>query len=313
MRILVTGVSGFVGRLLAARLIAQGHELWGLDLNLEATPDGVHSAEWDLTQTEGLADLLAQIHPEAVAHLAAQASPAAALADPAATFDINVGGSFNLFEAMRSAIPEARLLFISSSEVYGPSDHPHLEDETPAPTGPYGASKATAEIWALQAWRAWKQPVIVARSFPHSGPGQRPDFALPAFARQIARVEAGLQDPVIRVGNLEARRDWLAVEDVVDVYLGLIERGQPGEIYNVCSGIDHSVREALDYLVGRAKIRTRIEIDPALLRPVDLPRLSGDAGKLRNSLNWEPKIDFAAMLDGLLAYWRDRVNEEELR
>jgi len=308
---MITGISGFVGRRLSADLTERGYEVWGLDRNLESAPAGSHSVQWDLARSEGLDELLARIHPGAVVHLAAQSSAARALADPAAAFEANVGGSFRLLEAMRLAIPEARLLFASSAEVYGPSDEPHREDETPAPSGPYGASKAAAEIWMLQAWRSRSQPVVVARSFPHTGPGQRPEFALPAFALQIARIEAGLQEAVLRVGNLSARRDWLDLRDVLSAYIVLLESGEPGGIYNVCSGQDHSVEEALDYLVSRARIRPRIEVDPARLRAVDLPRLAGEAGKLREKLGWKPRHGFERMLDELLDSWRERVHEEE--
>jgi len=313
LRVLITGISGFVGRVLARRLDAAGLEVWGLDRSLEGAPEGLHSVEWDLSTGEGLARLLAQLRPDAVAHLAGQSSPARAQADPPETFRINVGGSVHLVEAMRAACPRATLLLVSSSEVYGDSDLPHREGEVLAPSSPYGASKAAAELWALQAWRSWGLPVRVARSFPHSGPGQRPDFALPAFARQIARAEAGLQEPVLRVGNLEARRDWLDVEDVAEAYLRLLDRAPAGEIYNVCSGRDRAVGEALDYLVGRSRRPLNVATDPGLLRPVDLPRLAGDNAKLRAATGWAPSRSFESMLDGLLEHWRVRVNEEENR
>jgi len=313
LRVLITGISGFVGRHLAAALNARGHGIWGLDRNLDAAPEGLHSVEWDLAGREGLAELLVQLRPEAVAHLAAQSSPSAALDDPEATFRANVTGTERLVEALRAVSPEARFLMISSSEVYGASDRPHFEDEAPAPIGPYGQSKAASERCALEAWRDWGLPAIVARSFPHSGPGQRPDFALPAFARQVARIEAGLQEPVLRVGNLEARRDWLHVSDVVEAYILLLEKADPGEIFNICSGKDHAVGEALDYLVGRSRVPARVEVDPDRLRRVDTPRLAGDAGKLRASLGWRPAHGFEALLDGLLDYWRERVNEEEMQ
>ncbi len=313
MRILITGISGFVGRHLAARLAEAGHEPWGLDLNVEAAPEGFHSLEWNLARAEGLARILDQVRPEAVVHLAGQASPAAALADPEASFEANVTGTDNLLAALRESCPDCRCLVVSSAEVYAPADHPHLESEAPAPAGPYGETKALAESRALTAGRSGGPPVIVARSFPHSGAGQRPDFVLPAFARQVARMEAGLQEPVLRVGNLSPRRDWLHVSDVCEAYLALLERGESGEIYNVCSGKDHSVREALDYLVSLASVAPDIEIDPARVRPADTPRLVGSADKLRAATGWEPSVDFETLLASLLDHWRDRVNEEEER
>ncbi len=313
MRILVTGISGFVGRHLAARLAEAGHEPWGLDLNVEAAPEGFHSLEWNLADAEGLARILDQIRPEAAVHLAGLASPAAALADPEGAFAANVTGTENLLAAMGEACPDCLTLMVSSAEVYAPADHPHLENEAPAPVNPYGETKALAETRALEAGRGGGPPVIVARSFPHSGPGQRPAFVLPAFARQVARMEAGLQEPVLRVGNLDPRRDWLHVSDVCEAYLALIEQADPGEIFNVCSGKDHSVREALDYLVSLASVAPDIEIDPARVRPADTPRLAGNADKLRAATGWKPSVAFESLLSSLLDHWRDRVNEEEER
>lgn len=313
MRVLVTGISGFVGRHFAASLVAAGHEPWGLDLNIEASPAGVHSLEWDLTRSKGLAKVLDKIRPDALVHLAGQASPAAALADPEAAHQANVTATVNLLESIQIACPDASMLFVSSAEVYEPGDHPHQENETPAPVNAYGRTKAEAEQQLLSAFEQGGPSFIVSRSFPHSGPGQRPDFVLPAFARQIARIEAGLQEPVLRVGNLDPRRDWLHVSDVCRAYLALLEQGELGEIYNVCSGKDHSVRQALDYLVNLAIIKPDIEVDPARVRSVDTPRLVGSAAKLMSATGWEASIDFESLLEELLNYWRDRVNEEELR
>ena len=311
MRILLTGVAGFVGRHLAARLLAAGHKLRGLDLPGGVHPEGVEPLDWDLAGGEGLAAELAGWRPDAVVHLAAQSAPKLALADPVATFHANVTGTLRLLEALREGAPGARLLFAGSSEVYAVSDRPHREEDPLAPANPYGSSKAAGEILVLQYARTWKIPGIVARSFPHTGAGQQPNFALPAFARQVARVEAGLQEPVIRVGNLDARRDWLDVRDVTAAYELLLEKGEPGEVYNVCSGRDHGVGEALDYLVAACKRDLRVEVDPELLRPLDLPRLSGDSGKLRAATGWVPRIEFEPMLDDLLADWRRRIEVED--
>jgi len=311
LRILLTGAAGFVGRHLSARLLAAGHEITGLDLPGAPAPAGVLPLEWDLAEGEGLAERLAELKPEAVLHLAAQSAPRIGIADPLGTFHVNVTGTLRLLEALREGAPEARLLFASSSEVYAAGERPHREEDALGPANPYGSSKAAGEILVLQYARSEGLDAVVSRGFPHSGPGQRPDFALPAFARQIARVEADLQEPVIRVGNLEARRDWLDVRDVVAAYEALLEKGSSGEIYNVCSGEDHGVGEALDYLVAAGRREIRVETDPALLRPLDLPRHQGDAGKLRAATGWEPSIGFEAMLDDLLADWRRRILEEE--
>jgi nucleoside-diphosphate-sugar epimerase len=204
----------------------------------------------------------------------------------------------------------------SSGEVYGsPGPEPVGEEAPLAPVHPYGASKAAMEILVGQAVRAWGARAVIARSFPHVGPGQRPDFALPAFARQIARIEAGRQAPCLRVGNLEARRDFLDVEDVVAAYLLLLDLDSPaGAVFNVCSGQSRSIREGLDGLIALARVpgggHIAVETDPALLRPVDQPVLHGRPDKLKAATGWSPRHEFPTLLERVLADWRRRTAKE---
>ncbi|MBN2171355.1 MAG: GDP-mannose 4,6-dehydratase [Candidatus Krumholzibacteriota bacterium] len=318
MRVLVTGITGFVGRHLAPRLMESGHELLGIDLaqdgELPLGPGGrpVTVRAADLAVDKALADLVAEFDPEAVAHLAAQSAPGLSLVDPAGTFRANLTATLMLLEALRRAAPAARLLFTSSAEVYGQAGEEPLDESLPMrPTNPYGASKAAAELLAGQYARTWDLPVIVTRGFPHAGPGQRPRFALPAFARQIARVEAGLQEPVIRVGNLEARRDFTDVADVSEAYALLLERGEAGEAYNVCSGSVHSIREGLAGLLALSDRRIEIVTDPSLLRPLDQPVLRGRPDKLKQATGWAPRFSFAETLSRVMEDWRRRVSEED--
>ncbi len=220
-------------------------------------------------------------------------------------------GTLHLLEALRHEAPRARLLFVSSSEVYGDQGNGPL-DETAArePVNPYGVSKAAGELLVAQYGRSWGLDAIIARSFPHTGPGQAPAFALPAFARQVARIEAGLQEPRLRVGNLEARRDILDVEDVVAAYLLLLERGSSGEAYNVCSGEAHSIREGLDLFLEMSDGEIAVETDPELLRPLDQPVLFGCPEKLKAATGWMPRRSYRQTLEGVLADWRRRAREE---
>jgi len=315
VRVLVTGITGFVGRWLAPRLLADGHELAGLAIGEEGhseLPEAVALHDMDLSGGRDLASLLQGFRPEAVVHLAAQSAPSISLGDPAATFRANVTGTLNLLEVLRRAAPAARLLFVSSSEVYGLAGAEPLGESAPIrPVNPYGASKAAGEILVGQYARAWKIPAMVVRSFPHAGPGQRPLFALPAFARQIARIEAGRQEPVLRVGNLEAQRDYTDVEDVADAYARLLERGEPGETYNLCSGEVRSIRDSLDMLLSLTEDEIEVVTDTELLRPLDLHVLRGDNEKIRNATGWSPKIPFSVTIERVLADWRRRTSEEE--
>ena len=324
MRTLVTGASGFVGRHVLPRLLAAGDTVLGLGLDPEngaGPPPGATWERLDLLDAPRLAARVADFKPERVIHLAGQSAQGAALADPAPSMRVNVMGILHLLEALRRGAPAAKLLVVSSGEVYGnPGPAPVGEDAPLAPVNPYGASKAAAEILVGQAQRAWGARAVIARSFPHAGPGQRPAFALPAFARQIARIEAGLQPPRLSVGNLEARRDFLDVEDVVAAYLLLLDldpaagRGAGGEVYNVCSGETHSIREGLDGLLAQARLpgggRIDVETNPALLRPADQPVLCGRSDKLKAATGWSPRHDFPSMLERVLADWRRRTAEE---
>jgi GDP-4-dehydro-6-deoxy-D-mannose reductase len=323
MRTLVTGASGFVGRHLVPRLLGAGDTVLGLGLDLENGPEtgagpppGASWERLDILDAAALAVRVADFQPDRVVHLAGQSAQGKALADPAPSVRVNVLGILHLLEALRRGAPAARLLVVSSGEVYGnPGAAPVGEEAPVAPVNPYGASKAAAEILVGQAQRAWRARAVIARSFPHVGPGQRPDFALPAFARQIARIEAGLQPPRLSVGNLEARRDFLDVEDVVAAYLLLLELDCPaGAIFNVCSGRPHSIREGLDGLIALARAPggapIAVETDPALLRPADQPVLHGRPDKLKAATGWSPQHEFPSLLARVLADWRRRTAEE---
>lgn len=257
----------------------------------------------DVTSDDSIVHAVKAVRPEWVFHLAAQSSVSASFAQPLATWDVNATGTLRLFEALdRVEIPQVRVLVISSAEVYGrvpDREQPIRETRPLLPTTPYGASKAAAEMAALQADARGRVSVVIARSFNHFGPGQEEHFALPSFARQLVRIRQGSTEPVLKVGNLDVRRDLLDVRDVVHAYLRLMVNDASGQVYNVCSGQAHELRKLVDELVALSGTGARIEVDPARFRPVDIPLLVGDSSRIQ-SLGWQPKIPLRQTLTDLL-------------
>lgn len=294
MRALVTGSNGFVGRWLVAHLEAEGDQVTGLD------------AEVDITDAAAITEAVVAVNPDAILHLAAQASVGASWSDQGGTYEVNTIGAVNVLGAAASCARPPRVLLISSSEVYGrvtESDLPVTEDQPFAPVSPYAASKAAAEIAGIQAWLGRGLEVVRARPFNHTGPGQRTDFVVPALARQVAEA-AGSGAEALYTGNLEARRDISDVRDVVRAYRELAVSGQAGEAYNVCSGRAVSIRDVAERLLRIAGVDVPIVVDPERVRPVDLPELRGDPSKLRRATGWEPRIDLDATLADVLAHWK---------
>lgn len=301
MRILITGVSGFVGRPLARRLLALGHEVAGTYLgeppavggaNLEgAGLEEVDLEEVDLEDRAGLTGTVRRHSPEVIVHLAGLSHVGSSWQRPGEYFRVNVLGTENVL----AAADGRKVLFASSAEVYGrvaEDQQPIGEDVPLSPGSPYALTKAAAERLALAAG------AVVVRSFNALGPGQAATFALPAFAAQLAAVAQGRQEPVVRVGNLEPRRDFLHVDDVVEGYVLLASAGAGGTVYNLASGSAVSVAELLDQLIRISGQEVRVEIDPERLRPVDVPLLCGNSGRLRQ-LGWKPRRSLGEALTEL--------------
>lgn len=313
MRSFITGIEGFVGHYLARALEEAGGQVAGsfYDEASVRDLDRYQLFPADLRTGSDIGPALKQFAPDIVYHLAAQSSAALSFKNPKLTFEVNVLGTLNLLEFLKTLERMPRLIIISSCEVYGPNfaGRPHRETDPYRPHSPYASSKASQELVALQYANTFGWEVVVARPFPHVGPGQSEMFALSSFAKQIAEIEAGAREPVIRVGNLESARDFCDVRDVVQAYRLLGERGVPGQIYNICSGQAQSLGRLLEILISYSRVPVAIEVDPERLRPADVPLLWGDGSKLAELCGWSPKIGLEKTLRDILDYWRSKIAE----
>lgn len=308
MRVLVTGAGGFAGAHVTAALQAAGHAAHALIHGPGPGPARAASVHrGDVCDADALTTLVRTVAPEAVVHLAAFANPAAAERDPPGAYRVNVGGTLALLGALRAHAPQARLLLVSSCLVYGdvPRARPPVDEDAPiAPRTVYGASKAAAEITALQWERAYGLDVVVARPFNHTGPGQAPSYVCAALARQVAAIEAGSQEAVLHTGNPDPVRDLVDVRDVADAYVALLERGRRGTVYNVCSGEGSSVAEVVAQLRTLARVPLVAHVDPARVRAGDAERLVGNPARLTADTGWRARIPLARTLADVLAEWR---------
>jgi GDP-4-dehydro-6-deoxy-D-mannose reductase len=293
VRALITGGKGFVGQWLAAHVKDCGDEVVVIDI------------ETDVSDGAAVRRVMTETQPDAVYHLAAMTHVGDSWEDPSQVLKVNVLGTAELLAAARALPTSPTVLVVSSAEVYGvvqPEQLPLGEDTPTAPATPYAASKLAAEAVALQAWRGYRQNVIVVRPFNHIGPGQSPNFAVPALAKRI--VEARREGAhTLRVGTLTTRRDFTDVRDVVGAYRLLMQQGVPGTVYNVCSGQDVAISEVAAQLLSLAGAELELVTDPELVRPVDVPVLRGDASLLQAATGWQPTIPLATTLADVLTSW----------
>ena len=321
MRVLITGVAGFAGRHLLRHLETEGdREIHGADhAPLDAIPDagplrsGLASYRAvDISDAAAVESWIREGRPDHVVHLAAQASGMESIRHPATTYRVNALGALNVLEALRVTDSRAKLLLVGSADIYGsgPADGTIREDAPIRPQNPYSVSKAAqdqlGELYAL----TYSLGVIRTRTFTHTGPGQRPRFALAGFAEQLARIEAGLAPPEIRVGNLDVVREYGDVRDVVRAYGLLLLRGAPGEAYNVATGQGHRLRDLLDRLIAVSGVRATVATDPSRVRARDTDHLVGDFSKLHAATGWTPVLPIERTLADLYASARDRVRAE---
>lgn len=318
-RLLITGAGGFVGRHLIreallpdrswGRIAAGGYQTGGPTSPIDAR---IEPQQLDITDRRHCDEVVATFRPTHVVHLAAISHVPTAAADPSAVWNVNVLGTLNLLESIRVNAAGAVFLFVSSSEVYGRSFQSGLAlDETALlqPRNHYATTKAAADMMAGQYAEAGLR-VIRVRPFNHIGPGQTPEFVVSSFASQIARIEKGLQPPLIKVGNLDAARDFLDVRDVVRGYIDLLEKSGDlpnGAVFNVCSGIARPIRSVLEELVALSNSPCEVALDPARLRRADTPKAIGIQDKLKRVTGWQPRHDLKATLSAILEDWRQRT------
>ncbi len=346
MRVLITGITGMAGSFLAEYLVDHQPdvEVFGtfrwrskldnlqhlqdrgklnvLDEGQRVTDDSILQryvkpgtvtvVDCELQDASAVRHVMRSIQPDRVFHLAAQSFVPTSWTAPAATLHNNVIGQVNVFEAVREARLDPVIHVAGSSEEYGlvyPDEAPIKESNPLRPLSPYAVSKVTQEALAIQYFRSYGLKTIVTRGFNHTGPRRGQVFVTSSFAKQIAQIEAGLQEPVLYVGDLDSRRDWTDTRDTVRAYWLAAERGTPGEVYNVGRGTCIRVGEMLDILLSHSSAEIRVEQDPARMRPSDVALLWANVDKFRAATDWEPTIPFQKTMEDLLEYWRERVRQ----
>jgi GDP-4-dehydro-6-deoxy-D-mannose reductase len=318
MRALITGITGFAGSHLAEYLLSLGdvevHGIrrWRSPLeNIEGILDRVTLHDTELRDTHAVRQLVSRIRPTRIYHLAAQSFVPTSWHSPGDTLMNNISAELNLFEAaVKEKIEDVRVQCAGSSEEYGlvyPEETPIKETNPLRPLSPYAVSKVAQDYLAYQYHQSYGLHTIRTRGFNHTGPRRGDVFVTSNFAKQVAEIEAGKREPVMMVGNLEARRDFTDVRDTVRAYHISLEKCTPGEVYNICSGRAWSIREMLDLLLDMASIKVEVRQDPARMRPSDVELLIGDNTRLREATGWEPTIPFEQTMRDLLDYWRARV------
>jgi GDP-4-dehydro-6-deoxy-D-mannose reductase len=318
MRALITGIAGFAGSHLADLLLSLGYQVIGIDCpdvpltNLLHLGEKIEIHPLDITDREEVARVLIEVSPEIIFHLAGISNVSSSWSSPVRTYDVNIIGTSNLLDAAASLSFSPKVLLVSSAEVYGEVDkakQPIDENNPLNPLSPYAVSKASLELLGHQHLKLEKLPVIIARPFNHTGPRQRDNFVCSSFARQIAEAEAGFKEPVIDVGNLEAKRDYSDVRDIVLGYLSIVNRGGVGEVYNLASGKAHSIGEILKILLSLSQKRITVRRDPFRYRPADIPLILGNTEKAYREVGWKAEIPLKKTLSDILAYWRERVKQ----
>ncbi len=318
MKALITGITGFAGSHLAEYLLAHqpqveifGIRRWRSPMeNIAHIADRVTLVETDLGDYHSVYRMLERVRPDLVFHLAAQSFVPTSWNAPAATLEINVIGQTHLFEAVRALALDPVIQIACSSEEYGlvhPEETPIRETNPLRPLSTYAVSKIAQDYLGYQYFQSYGLKVVRTRGFNHTGPRRGEVFVTSNFAKQLARIKAGLDEPVIRVGNLTAKRDFTDVRDMVRAYWLAARRGKPGEVYNIASGQAITIQELLDRLIALTDVEVTVEQDPARMRPSDVEILIGDSSKFRADTGWEPEIPFDQTLRDIVEYWRRRI------
>ncbi|MEE9256818.1 MAG: GDP-mannose 4,6-dehydratase [bacterium] len=316
-RVLITGITGFVGSHLVDYLLTlENIEIFGMRRwrsrteHIDHLTDRVGIVECDLRDQVSVSRVLADIEPAKIFHLGAQSYVPTSWTAPEESLHTNIIGTLHLLEGARQAGIDPLIQVAGSSEEYGlvhPDEVPIKETNPLRPLSPYAVSKVGTDLLAYQYFKSHGLKVVRTRAFNHTGPRRGDVFVCSDFAKQIVEAEKGKRDPVIRVGNLEAIRDFTDVRDIVKAYWLSLDHCEPGEVYNISSGIGRSIQSVLDMLIARSEIDIRTEEDPARLRPSDVLVLEGDSSKFREATGWKPEIPFEQTLEDLLDYWREHV------
>lgn len=313
---LITGITGFAGSHLAELLLSEGYEVYGTTRprsksdNIDHIKRKLHLEDADLMDSHSIYAILTKIKPDYIFHLAAQSFVQTSWASPASTMEVNVVGTVHLFESVRRAGIDLVIQIACSSEEYGlvkPEETPIKETNPLRPLSPYAVSKVAMDYLGYQYHQSYGTKIVRTRGFNHTGPRRGEVFVTSSFAKQIAEIEKGKSDPVLYVGNLEAKRDWTDVRDIVKAYLLSVQKCEPGEVYNICSEKTIRVGDMLDMLLSMSKVKIKVEQDKERMRPSDVEILLGDCSKFRKVTGWRAQIPFEKTMEDLLNYWRERV------
>ena len=312
---MIIGASGFVGSYLVSAVREElGCELY-VTRRTHAVDMGedVQSFELDILDADAVGALLEQVKPDYIFHLAAQSSIGLSWQKPRLTVEINVKGSLNLLNAVRRLDYQPRILLVGSGEEYGyinPENVPITETEVLRPGNIYAATKACQSLMGKVYADAYNMRMFMVRAFNHMGPGQSDKFVVSDFCKQVAQIELGFKSPFISVGNLEAERDFTDVRDMVRAYTSVIQFGVPGKIYNVGSGKAVKIRKILDVILSQSRTKIEVQIDPAKLRPSDIPIIAADTSKLYETTGWKPEIPLEQTVSDVLEYWRSELRRD---
>lgn len=313
---LITGIAGFVGSHMAELLLSEGYEVYGLSRprskmdHIESIKSKIQLEDADLLDSHSLYTTINKIKPEYIFHLAAQSFVPTSWGSPAVTLEVNIVGSANVFEAVRQVGIDPVIQIACSSEEYGlvHADEVPIKETNPLrPLSPYAVSKLAMDYLGYQYFESYKMRIIRTRGFNHTGPRRGDTFAESTFAKQIALIEKGKQEPVIYVGNLDAERDYTDVRDMVRAYLLAVDKCDPGDVYNISTGTAIKIADVLKLMLSMSKVKVEIKEDPKRMRPSDVPILIGDNSKFVAKTGWKPEIPFTKTAEDLLNYWRERV------
>lgn len=316
--VLITGVSGFAGSYLAEYLVSKkefdvyGTYLWEESvINVKDIKNKIQLIKADLSDSKKVYNIIEKIRPSIIFHLAALTSPADSFNNPIETINNNISLQINILEAVKNfKLFDTKILIVSSADIYGlvkKKDLPIDEETQLVPTSPYSISKIAQDYLGLTYFLSYKLKIIRIRPFNHIGPRQSDHFVVSSFAKQIAEIEKKKREPLLRVGNLEAKRDFTDVRDMVRAYVFAVRKGKDGEVYNIGSGRSYKISDILGKLVSQSSVKIKIEQENALFRPTDNPELLCDARKFVNLTNWKPEIPINTTLKNTLDYWRDII------